>query len=142
MQRKNFKILKICPPFTKMLVTAHTYTEEECISENGLLEKDQVGMLRDIQEVIAVGSAVRDSKPGDLVQIDFSKYMKKQYHKDETKADMPDEYYNSVVSFEVPTFEVNGETTLLIDSDKVFFKIEEYKIEVSDVGAQSKKLVC
>ena len=125
-----------------MLVTAHTYTEEECISENGLLEKDQVGMLRDIQEVIAVGSAVRDYKPGDLVQIDFSKYMKKQYHKDETKADMPDEYYNSVVSFEVPTFEVNGETTLLIDSDKVFFKIEEYKIEVSDVGAQSKKLVC
>lgn len=59
------------PPFTRMLVTANTYTEEDCISDNGLVMKDQVGMLKDIQEVVSVGSGVRDYTPGDLVCIDF-----------------------------------------------------------------------
>lgn len=71
MQRKLFKIQKVTPPFTRMLVTANTYTEEDCISDNGLVMKDQVGMLKDIQEVVSVGSGVRDYTPGDLVCIDF-----------------------------------------------------------------------
>lgn len=35
---------------------------------------------------------------------------------------MPDEYYNQVVDFEIPMFEIDGKTTLLIDSSNVFLR--------------------
>lgn len=131
------------PPFTKMLVTSNTYTEEECVSESGLIEKDSVGMLKDIQEVIAVGPGVREYKPGDLVQIDFSKYARKRYTKDDTKADLPDEYYNATLDFEIPMFEVDNKVALLVDSANIFFRIDEFEWEVTEVTPPKvKKLVC
>ncbi len=131
------------PPFTKMLVTANVYSEEECISESGLIQKDQVGMLKEIQEVISVGPGVREYKSGDLVQIDFSKYARKRYTKDETKADMPDEFYNETLDFEIPMFEIDGHIALLIDSANIFFKIEEFEEEVTEfTPPKAKKLVC
>lgn len=127
------------PLFTKILVTANTYTEEECVSENGLLEKDQVGMLREVQEVISVGSSVKEFKPGDLVQINFSHYARKRYSKDETKADMPDEYFNETISYEIPMFEVNGELVLQVDVQDVLFVVEEFEVETTDVKVQAAK---
>lgn len=129
------------PPFTRMLVTANTYTEEDCISDNGLVIKDQVGMLKDIQEVVSVGSGVRDYAPGDLVCIDFSKYIKRRFAKDETKSDMPDEYYNQVVDFEIPMFEIDGKTTLLIDSSNVFFKVDQFEEAFTEVTIPAKKVL-
>lgn len=127
------------PLFTKILVTANTYTEEECVSENGLLEKDQVGMLKEVQEVISVGSSVKEFKPGDLVQINFSRYARKRYSKDETKADMPDEYFNETISYEIPMFEVNGELVLQVDVQDVLFVVEEFEVETTDVKVQATK---
>lgn len=127
------------PLFTKILVTANTYTEEECVSENGLLEKDQVGMLKEVQEVISVGSSVKEFKPGDLVQINFSRYARKRYSKDETKADMPDEYFNETISYEIPMFEVNGELVLQVDVQDVLFVVEEFEVETTDVKVQAAK---
>lgn len=127
------------PLFTKILVTANTYTEEECVSENGLLEKDQVGMLKEVQEVISVGSSVKEFKPGDLVQINFSRYARKRYSKDETKADMPDEYFNETLSYEIPMFEVNGELVLQVDVQDVLFVVEEFEVETTDVKVQAAK---
>lgn len=124
-----------------MLVTANTYTEEDCISDNGLVMKDQVGMLKDIQEVVSVGSGVRDYTPGDLVYIDFSKYIKRRFTKDETKSDMPDEYYNQVVDFEIPMFEIDGKTTLLIDSSNVFFKVDQFEEAFTEVTVPTKKVL-
>lgn len=96
-------------------------------------------MLREIQEVISVGSSVKEFKPGDLVQINFSRYARKRYSKDETKADMPDEYFNEVLSYEIPMFEVNGELVLQVDVQDVLFVIEEHDIETTDVKVQAAK---
>ena len=134
MERKTLKILEATPPFTMMLVTANTYTESECISETGMLESDLVGALKEIQKVISVGQGVREYKVGDLVQINFSKYAKRRLEKDSTKADMPDEYYNEVISYEIPMFEINGQTCLLIDSSNVYFRIDKYEEEVTEVA--------
>ena len=133
------KILEATPPFTMMLVTANTYEESECISDTGMIENDLVGTLKEVQTIISVGPNVRELKPGDLVYLDFSKYMKHKYTKDETKADMPDEYYNNVVSYEIPMFEINNQICLLVDSSNVFFKIDKFEIETTEVNIPTSK---
>ena len=60
MKRKIFEILKAKPTFNRILITADTYTEEECVSDTGMIEKDSVGVLKEIQTVLAVGESVRN----------------------------------------------------------------------------------
>lgn len=143
MKRKVFEILKAKPTFNRILITADTYTEEECISDTGMIEKDSVGVLKEIQTVLAVGETVRNCKVGDKVVVDFTPYQKRKYSKDSTKDSMPDEYYNPVVSFEVPTYQIDGKLVLRITDNDIPLVIEEFNETESKVEAEvsEKKLV-
>lgn len=137
MQKRRLKIKEVVPPHTMILVTADTYSESECISDTGMIENDLVGTLKEVQTVLAVGPSVKDIKVGDLVYLDFRKYERRKFSKDDTKSDMPDEYENPIISYEIPMFEVNDSPCLLVDSYNVFFKITDFDMECYDVDIPS-----
>lgn len=143
MKRKIFEILKAKPTFNRILITADTYTEEECVSDTGMIKKDSVGVLKEIQTVLAVGESVRNCKVGDKVVVDYSPYQKRKFTKDSTKDDMPDEYYNPIISFEVPTYQIDGKLVLRITDNDIPLVIEEFNESECEVATEvpEKKLV-
>ncbi len=124
--QKMINIKKIKPMFTKMLVTADVYTPEECMS-NGIIESDNVGLLKATQTVVEVGEAAAPITEGQMVFLDLTKYVKRKYEKDSAKADMGDEYYNEIETFNVPTIVMDDVTYLLVDRSDVQFIVTEFE---------------
>ena len=62
------KIKAIKPMYTAIVTTMDTYQEAQFMAGSQLLDVTKtVGGLREYQKVLAVGSAVREVKVGDLV---------------------------------------------------------------------------
>ena len=79
---KKETIVKIKPMMNRIVTTADVYTQKECYSPSGLLLSDQVGKIKQIQKVIAVGPVVRNIEVGDYVFLDFTPFEQKKYSKD------------------------------------------------------------
>ena len=78
-------IKKIKPLFTSLVTTGDRF--EKDMVESGIIIAKK-GDLKLWQKVIAVGSAVRDIKEGDMVMIDASHYAKKRYDANSIQNDM------------------------------------------------------
>ena len=137
-KQKIFTVSRVTPRANYVVVTANTYGEEDCINSNGLIDNDKMGLLRNEQYIIAVGNLISDMKPGDLVNIDFSPYAKHKYSKDSTKSEMSDEYYNEVLSYEIPMFIMNNENCLLVRSQDITMIIDEYNNREEEISTPPK----
>lgn len=78
-------IKKIKPLFTSIVTTADKFTED--LTENGFIVATK-GDLKLWQKVIAIGSSVRDIKPGDMVMINADNYVVRKYDKNSLQNDM------------------------------------------------------
>lgn len=78
-------IKKIKPLFTAIVTTGDKFDEDWV--EQGLIVARK-GDLKLWQKVIAVGSAVRDVKEGDMVMLDFKDYAVKKYDKNSIQNDL------------------------------------------------------
>ena len=122
------KIKTIKPLFTSIVTTGDKF--EKDVTVGGIIQQDQKkGDLKLYQKVLAVGSAVRDIKVGDMVMINPINYVRKKYSKDSVQNDMDN---NPTLSINIPTVPVtdeNGniqECLLLTDRDIQFvFEGEE-----------------
>lgn len=119
-------IKKIKPLFTNILVTGNKYEKDE--KQNGLIIAKK-GDLKLYQEVLAVGSMVRDIKVGDWIMINPKNYAVKKYDPNSVKEDMG---MNSTVGYNMPWVTIDDENgnpeecLLLIDRDIEFvFEGEE-----------------
>lgn len=119
-------IRKIKPLFTNILVTGHKYEKDE--KSNGLIIAKK-GDLKLYQEVIAIGSMVRDIKVGDKIMINPKNYAVKKYDPNSVKEDMG---MNSTIGYNMPWVTVDDkegniqECLLLVDRDVEFvFEGEE-----------------
>ena len=86
-------INEIRPRFTTVVTTADFYDKDVL---DGAIVVNKKGELKLHQTVIAVGSAVRDLKPGDKVMINPMNYAKRKYSKDSIQNDMDN---NPVLEF-------------------------------------------
>lgn len=69
------KLKKIRPMFNRIITTADTYDSDQ-IGEGGLIDPTKSrGTMKEYQTVVSVGNTVRDIKEGDIVCIDFTRYM-------------------------------------------------------------------
>lgn len=123
-------IKTIKPLFTSIITTGDKFTEDMTVG--GIIQQDQKkGDLKLYQRVIAVGSAVRDIKVGDMVMINPIAYVHKKYSKNSVQNDMDN---NPTLSIDIPTIPVDDENgnpqeyLLLNDRDIRFvFEGEEKK---------------
>lgn len=125
------KIKSIKPMHTKLVTTAERYNENA--TSNGLILK-AAGSVKEYQKVIAVGSMVRDIKVGDIVMINPTKYMKKQFSDNSLREDFVD---NPVISVNIPTVEMDGVPYFILESGTdIDYIIDDYE-EVPDTPSST-----
>lgn len=121
---KRTFLKKVTPTFTKILTTSHRYTEQECMDSHGLLMPQKLGLVKDIQTVVAVGGSCRFVKVGDKVGLTFNRYGRPIQKKDTLKNSV-DEYYNAEMVYDINSLVINGETLLFLDEGDIEYVIED-----------------
>lgn len=113
--------------FTNIVTTMNCYEEDVTIS--GVIDASkQKGALKEYQTVIAVGSAVRDVNPGDVVCINPIRYAQYKHDKNSLK-DLATS--NPVTGYNFNVVEVDGKDCLLLYDQDIRYVIEDYE-EVPD----------
>ena len=136
------KIKTIKPLFTSIVTTGDKF--EKDVTVGGIIQQDQKkGDLKLYQKVLAVGSAVRDIKVGDMVMINPIAYVRKKYSKDSVQNDMDN---NPTLSINIPTVPVtdeNGNTQecLLLTDRDIQFVFEGEEVSESIIIPEKKKLI-
>lgn len=118
------KLKKIKPLFTKLVTTADKYDSDTQI--NGVVVPRK-GTIKEIQEVVAVGTCVRDMQVGDKVQINLTRFLRMKHHhkqgdliQDNVEKDCP------TIECEAPVIELNGKPCFLIEDRDIDFVVEDY----------------
>ena len=116
-------IKKIKPLFTSLVTTGDRF--EKDMVESGIIIAKK-GDLKLWQKVIAVGSAVRDIKEGDMVMIDASHYAKKRYDANSIQNDMNN---NPVLNYQfnwvtLDDSEGNPQECLLLNDRDILYVFE------------------
>lgn len=122
------RIKKLRPMFTNIVTTMNTY-EDDVTMASGLLDTSkQKGALKEYQTVIAVGNAVRDINPGDVVCINPIRYAQYKHDKSSLK-DLA--AGNPVTGYNFNVVEIDGKDCLLLHDQDIRYVIEDYE-EVPD----------
>lgn len=123
------KIKELTPVFTSILVTCNKYTEPEKVGETGIIDPAKAKiMVKEYQEVLAVGNQVRLVKPGDKIAINPMKYAKfKHVHQNNSLRGDVEQFKKEIVGFDFPTLEVNGEERMLLDERDILYIINDYE---------------
>lgn len=116
-------ITKIKPVFNHLLITADKFDKD--MIQAGVIVANK-GDLKLWQKVIAIGSAVRDVKVGDMVMIDPMKYAVRKYNKNSVQNDLDN---NPVLTYHFPFETVDDEKgepqdCLYITEDAVKYAFE------------------
>lgn len=136
------KIKTIKPLFTSIVTTGDKF--EKDVTVGGIIQQDQKkGDLKLYQKVLAIGSAVRDIKVGDMVMINPIAYVRKKYSKDSVQNDMDN---NPTLSINIPTVPVtdekgNTQECLLLTDRDIQFVFEGEEVNESIIIPEKKKLI-
>lgn len=114
--------------FTNIVTTMNTY-EEDVVLKSGIIDtRKQRGTLKEYQTVIAVGNAVRDIFPGDVVCINPIRYAQYKHDKNSLKDLATD---NPITGYNFNVVEIDGKDCLLLHDQDIRYVIEDYE-EVPD----------
>lgn len=115
------KVKKIRPVYTRILTTANRYENTQKIGS--IIDANKLeGSYKEYQTVVAVGSSVREVKPGDVVLIDPSRYMKRKFSDNSLREDFVE---NPIVSIDIPTVTMNDEDYFMINENDIVYVIED-----------------
>lgn len=126
---KDIKVLKATPMFNGVITTCHQWEFDG--ESDGLIDtaKSQ-GIVKPHQTVVAVGSAARSVKVGDLVIIDPTRFAVKRYNDGSLKDNVVKQ--QEIVGFDFPLIELNGEPHMLLNENDIVYivnEFEEFEIE-------------
>lgn len=103
------------------------YVDEVFIGDSGILDTTKsTASLKEYQTVVAVGSAIRSVKVGDLVCINPKRFEIKKQVKNSLREDM-EEYSNAVVGYNFNVILLDNVEHLLISENDIDFIIDEYE---------------
>lgn len=116
------KVKSIKPLFTGVLTTANKY--ETTSTKNGIIvsAKQTEGQIKEYQTVIKVGSSVREIKPGDIVLINPSRYLRKKFDENSIRDDFDK---NPTIEINIPTVVINDKEYFLIEDRDVAYIIDD-----------------
>ena len=116
------KVKSIKPLFTGVLTTANKY--ETTSTKNGIIisAKQTEGHIKEYQTVVKVGSSVREIKPGDIVVINPSRYLRKKFDENSIRDDFDK---NPTIEINIPTVVINDKEYFLIEDRDVAYIIDD-----------------
>jgi len=126
---KEIKVKKIKPRMNYVITTADRYTRQEVAEiHGGLIRTDLEDTLKPFQKIISLSrTAINDDlKVDDYVCINLSRYTSVGQKKDSMKQSM-DEYYNTNVTYNVPTLILDDKEVLRLGTNDIDYVIEEYE---------------
>lgn len=122
-----FKIKKVRPLFTGIVTTATRYVNDTT-TEGGLIVTNQMqGTLNPYQTVIAVGAMCKDVKEGDVVRLNFKRYLVPKH--------LPGKIENNVqadnlqATYEIPSIPIDGQDFLFVQSNDIEYVVEDYEVD-------------
>lgn len=116
------KVKSIKPLFTGVLTTANKY--ETTSTKNGIIisAKQTEGHIKEYQTVVKVGSSVREIKPGDIVLINPSRYLRKKFDENSIRDDFDK---NPTIEINIPTVVINDKEYFLIEDRDIAYIIDD-----------------
>lgn len=116
------KVKSIKPLFTGVLTTANKY--ETTSTKNGIIvsAKQTEGHIKEYQTVVKIGSSVREIKPGDIVLINPSRYLRKKFDENSIRDDFDK---NPTIEINIPTVVINDKEYFLIEDRDVAYIIDD-----------------
>lgn len=132
------KIKDARPTYTGLFITKDEYTEDDFT--NGLVGvSDTIGLVKPYQKVFKIGPFVKNVKEGDLVKVNFSRYVRRKYTEDDLRSEMPTK--NDVKLF-VPEVEINGVTYYHIDENDVVMIIDDWEeVDTPKIQVMTPKII-
>ena len=123
-----FKIKKVRPLFTGVVTTAQVYQGEMTTNGGLLIDATKLaGTLNPFQQVIAVGAMCKDVKEGDVVKLNFNRYLQTKHVpgmiQDNVQSD------NMTVQYSIPKIEMDGKDFLFVQSNDIEYIVEDYEID-------------
>ena len=131
------RIKKIKPLFTALVTTMDKY-EADVINDGGLIDPSKTkGSLKQFQKVIAVGQNVMQVKVGDLVAINPIRYAEKKHKEGSLKDGIITD--NPVITYNIPTIEIDGKECLFLDDRDISYVVEDYDIIADNTTQELQK---
>lgn len=131
---KDINIKAIKPQFTTVITTLDSYEEDLIV--DGMVKAPQ-GTVKLYQTVVAVGDAVRGVKVGDLVLVNFNRYIVQKYKENSIKNEMSN--MESELVLNIPRIVLDNKVYAKLqdnDIEGVITEFEEYESEQANVALQ------
>ena len=131
---KDINVKAIKPQFTTVITTLDSYEEDLIV--DGMVKAPQ-GTVKLYQTVIAVGDAVRGIKVGDLVLVNFNRYIVQKYKENSIKNEMSN--MESELVLNIPRIVLDNKVYAKLqdnDIEGVITEFEEYESEQANVALQ------
>ena len=116
----RIKIKDATPMLSQIFVTSDRYTEDET-TDSGLIIGYK-GDMKPYQKVFRIGPYTKLVKVGDIVKINFSRYIKYKYTDDDLRSEMPTK--NEKIEKFVYV-ELDGKKYLHVDESDVVMIVKE-----------------
>ena len=112
---------KIKPMFTALITTMNRY-ETDNFTKSGIIDvSKQKGALKEYQEVISIGSSVRDVKVGDIVSINPVRFAVMKHKEGSFKDGVIQD--NQVLEYKFDIIKIDNEDYLLLQDRDIEFII-------------------
>ena len=131
---KDINVKAIKPQFTTVITTLDSYEEDLIV--DGMVKAPQ-GTVKLYQTVVAVGDAVRGIKVGDLVLVNFNRYIVQKYKENSIKNEMSN--MESELVLNIPRIVLDNKVYAKLqdnDIEGVITEFEEYESEQANVALQ------
>ena len=131
------KIKSARPMYTGLFVTSDEYTDKDF--ESGIVMYGDTGSVKPYQKVFKVGPFVKNVKEGDMVKINFARYVRRKYNDDDLRSEMPTK--NDVQLF-IPPVEINGVKYYHIDENDVVMIIDDWEeVDTPKIEIMTPKII-
>lgn len=125
-----FKIKKVKPMFTGIIVTATKYKGETTTRGGLIIDTTKLdGQLNPFQTVIAVGDMVKDIKEGDIVKLNFKRYAKARHVPGAIDEAENKQFDNLSISYEIPIVPINDVDYLFMQTNDVEYIVTDCEID-------------
>ena len=122
-----FKIKKVRPLFTGVITTAKVYSDD-VKTEAGLYIGDKMaGTLNQYQHVYAVGPMVTGIEEGNIVKINFKRYMVVKHLPGKLEDNVQKD--NMVASYEIPKITIDGIDYLFLQNNDIEYVVEDWELD-------------
>lgn len=121
---KDIRVLKATPLFNGIITTCDQWEVDG--ESDGLIDTSKsTGIVKPHQTVVAVGSAARSVKVGDVVIINPMRFASQRYEDGSLKNGIVKE--NEITGFKFPIIYLDDKPHLLLREDDVDYIVNEYE---------------